>query len=283
MRVGQQRDAASELDLHRLGLGTWQNTDPDQCAESVRTALEPIRRDKMGRRFGTDSARRHATMVDTLELYALHDQPFDTEARIAVYERLHSCDGFECTVSPAEIRGRLAADGTVVLTATYRSVHLTLVFGGSVPGLPDFPQFVVSIEGTEFDHPSVTLDERDDRIDDLLRFVRRWYRRSGAAGHPPRYVIGAAPTHVDHLRRETGFLRTTTDGVRTGELEELYWVQLLPSSFVDSVGRDRIRRSPAPRFEALDDGSVCFTAHEHPLEFAADYRDMLAHFDLDRA
>ena len=30
----------SELDLHRLGLGTWQNTDPEQCAESVQTALE---------------------------------------------------------------------------------------------------------------------------------------------------------------------------------------------------------------------------------------------------
>jgi diketogulonate reductase-like aldo/keto reductase len=30
----------SELSLHRLGLGTWQNEDPDQCAESVRTALE---------------------------------------------------------------------------------------------------------------------------------------------------------------------------------------------------------------------------------------------------
>ncbi|WP_459192953.1 aldo/keto reductase [Halosimplex sp. J119] len=30
----------SELDLHGLGLGTWQNTDPDQCAESVSTALE---------------------------------------------------------------------------------------------------------------------------------------------------------------------------------------------------------------------------------------------------
>lgn len=27
-------------DFHRLGLGTWQNSDPDQCAESVRTALE---------------------------------------------------------------------------------------------------------------------------------------------------------------------------------------------------------------------------------------------------
>ena len=26
--------------MPRLGLGTWQNTDPDQCAESVRTALE---------------------------------------------------------------------------------------------------------------------------------------------------------------------------------------------------------------------------------------------------
>jgi len=30
----------TELDLHGLGLGTWENADPDQCAESVRTALE---------------------------------------------------------------------------------------------------------------------------------------------------------------------------------------------------------------------------------------------------
>jgi len=30
----------SELDLHRLGLGTWQNRETEQCAASVRTALE---------------------------------------------------------------------------------------------------------------------------------------------------------------------------------------------------------------------------------------------------
>jgi 2,5-diketo-D-gluconate reductase B len=30
----------SEFDLHRLGLGTWQNDDAEQCAESVQTALE---------------------------------------------------------------------------------------------------------------------------------------------------------------------------------------------------------------------------------------------------
>jgi len=30
----------TELDLHPLGLGTWQNDDPDECAESVRTALD---------------------------------------------------------------------------------------------------------------------------------------------------------------------------------------------------------------------------------------------------
>jgi len=30
----------TELDLHSLGIGTWKNDDPDECAESVRTALE---------------------------------------------------------------------------------------------------------------------------------------------------------------------------------------------------------------------------------------------------
>lgn len=41
-----------ESPIPRLGLGTWQNTDPDQCRESVRTALEV--------------GYRH---VDTAELY----------------------------------------------------------------------------------------------------------------------------------------------------------------------------------------------------------------------
>jgi 2,5-diketo-D-gluconate reductase B len=39
-----QREKSTDASLldgtTRLGLGTWQNTDPDQCAESVRTALE---------------------------------------------------------------------------------------------------------------------------------------------------------------------------------------------------------------------------------------------------
>jgi len=30
----------TELDLHPLGLGTWQNDDPEECTESVKTALE---------------------------------------------------------------------------------------------------------------------------------------------------------------------------------------------------------------------------------------------------
>ena len=33
-------DCPSADGMPMLGLGTWQNTDPDQCAESVRTALE---------------------------------------------------------------------------------------------------------------------------------------------------------------------------------------------------------------------------------------------------
>jgi diketogulonate reductase-like aldo/keto reductase len=30
----------TELELHRLGIGTWENTDPEECTESVRTALD---------------------------------------------------------------------------------------------------------------------------------------------------------------------------------------------------------------------------------------------------
>ncbi|WP_368407740.1 aldo/keto reductase [Halorussus amylolyticus] len=40
--MAQTEPAEEDLShgMPRLGLGTWQNTDPEQCAESVRTALE---------------------------------------------------------------------------------------------------------------------------------------------------------------------------------------------------------------------------------------------------
>jgi 2,5-diketo-D-gluconate reductase B len=40
MSQNEQRRAPLANGMPMLGLGTWQNDDPDQCAESVRTALE---------------------------------------------------------------------------------------------------------------------------------------------------------------------------------------------------------------------------------------------------
>ncbi|USZ69004.1 aldo/keto reductase [Halorussus salilacus] len=40
MTTTEHDDEATPNGIPRLGLGTWQNTDPDECAESVRTALE---------------------------------------------------------------------------------------------------------------------------------------------------------------------------------------------------------------------------------------------------
>lgn len=53
----------------RLGLGTWQNTDPEQCAESVRAALE--------------AGYRH---VDTAELYD-NEEPVGEGIRAADVDR----------------------------------------------------------------------------------------------------------------------------------------------------------------------------------------------------
>jgi 2,5-diketo-D-gluconate reductase B len=38
--VGHMSTRLTDSPVPRLGLGTWQNTDPEQCAESVRTALD---------------------------------------------------------------------------------------------------------------------------------------------------------------------------------------------------------------------------------------------------
>jgi 2,5-diketo-D-gluconate reductase B len=73
----------TELDLHPLGLGTWQNTDSGECAESVETALEAGYRNidtaqaygneaAVGRGIAEASVPREevflATKVDTADL-----------------------------------------------------------------------------------------------------------------------------------------------------------------------------------------------------------------------
>jgi diketogulonate reductase-like aldo/keto reductase len=73
----------TELDLHPLGLGTWQNDVPEECAESVQTALELGYRhidtaqaygneDAVGRGIAQSSVPREevflATKVDTANL-----------------------------------------------------------------------------------------------------------------------------------------------------------------------------------------------------------------------
>jgi len=86
----------SALDLHRIGLGTWQNDDPEQCAASVRTALEMGYRnidtaqgydneDAVGRGIETADVPREevflATKVDTDSL--AHDDVLEsTEASL---------------------------------------------------------------------------------------------------------------------------------------------------------------------------------------------------------
>ncbi|MFB6139879.1 MAG: aldo/keto reductase [Halosimplex sp.] len=84
-------DTVTELDQHRLGLGTWQNDDPDECAESVRTALETGYRnvdtaqgydneDAVGRGLADADVPREevflATKVDTGNL--AHDDVLET-------------------------------------------------------------------------------------------------------------------------------------------------------------------------------------------------------------
>lgn len=152
----------------------------------------------------------------------------------------------------------------------------------TTPGVPDLPRLVFNVENVEFAHSSLSLEETQHRIDDLIEFIVHCYERSCAIGAPPRYVFGASPTHVEKLREGSDFLRTTTEGVRAGELEELYWLQLLPARMVEDVGRELLESAPAPRVETLADGAVLLVAHEDPLRFAGGYVDVLEHLSLDR-
>lgn len=211
-------------------------------------------------------------MVDPIEIYCLYDDPFDDAARIEVYEQLYDLEGLSSSRSPAEIEAHLAEvpEGEVVQNLRYRSVHLAITFRDRTPGVPDLPGLVFNVEDIEFDHSSLSSAESQQRIEDLIDFVARCYDRSRAVGHTPLYLFGASPTHVAKLRQDSDFLRTTTDGVRAGDLEELYWLQLLPPRMVDRVGRDRLTSAPAHRVETLADGAVLLVAHEDPIQFGND-------------
>lgn len=201
-----------------------------------------------------------------------------------VYEQLYELDGMTSSLSPAELDEWLATspDAEVIQTIRYRSVHLAVTFRDTTPGVPDLPRLTFDIEGLEFDHSSLSRDETRRRIDDLADFLVRCYGRSCAVGHPPQYIFGASPTHVAKLRQDSGFLRTTIEGVRAGELEELYWLQLLPPQMAERVGRNRLASAPAPRVDKLDDGAVLLMSHEDPLQFASGYLDVLESVSLDR-
>ncbi len=80
-------------DIPRLGLGTWSNTDPDQCATSVRTALE--------------LGYRH---IDTAQAY-------HNEEAVGRGIRESSIDREEIVVATKVSPGNLAYDDVIASTA----------------------------------------------------------------------------------------------------------------------------------------------------------------------
>lgn len=222
-------------------------------------------------------------MVDTVEVYYLYEEGFGVDAQVEVYEAASNLEGFEITQtpgSPADVREKLAAGNDSLVSCKYESLHLTFGLDPEPREFFGLPAASMHFESMEFEEDPYTPAEVSEHVEDALELVARVYGASLDAGHRPVYVAGGDPTHVDHVRRQSGFLRTTREGVLAGEMEELYWLQILPPATVETVGREKLESAPAYRVEELPDGAVLLVAYGNPLQ-RGDYLDLLEYFSLE--
>ena len=221
-------------------------------------------------------------MFDSVEIYAVYEDGFDESDCAEIYERLYGLPEVESSLTPDQFRERLSDSEEIRQTATYGSLHFMLVFHSHASVVDGFACLKLPVETLEFDHSELTETVRRERVGNTRTLVQKLYEVSCQIGMPPVYVFGGAPTHVDHLRRGTGFVRTTPEGLQEQRFEELYWLQVLPPEMVNSVGRSRILSATVPSITELSDDAILFTGHERPTEFGEEYLDRLEYFGLER-
>lgn len=146
-----------------------------------------------------------------------------------------------------------AKGGNVV---RYRDLEVTVTVHG-----PDCPYHLapcwrVWTDQYQFRPALQPGDTAADRTEQLLELARIAHLRTGSVyTYAQRFAEVYDPAvHVDPER------------VRTGALDELYWLTVPGPDTVDAVGREALLAAGADRAEALGDGSVLLVVGDTPVE-----------------
>lgn len=217
-----------------------------------------------------------STAVERAETCFLFDQDVDLEALVAVIRSVADRDDIELGKHPDRFASAIQTGEALSTSIKRGATSARLTVGHDPPErLPELPGLTLSLDETYF-RPGADEAETTAHVGDYVDCVRRCYEAAGDAGHTPVYVVGADPNQLGALLGDYGTVKTTLGGVFDGEVQQLYWLQVLSPDAVERLGRDQVLSTPAWRVESLNDGAVLIVAYPDP-HFPANVDEIETH------
>lgn len=205
-------------------------------------------------------------MSETSRTFLCFEPGFDARATRDVLSAWTDVDGFETHTDLDDVETDLDAGYATSLVGRFRSITATVLANDKTPdGLPALPHLDVDLHEQYYAPGRVDADAIETHVDDYADLVVRLYERAHAVGHEPRYVVGTDPNQLAALfGTPSKPVDTTHDGVLDDRVEQLYWLQVVPESMVETVGRDALLDAPAWRVDELETGGVLLVAYPNP-------------------
>lgn len=221
-------------------------------------------------------------MAEKLQAYLIYDAALDEEAKIEVLKRIYELPATNSEKSVEEVVRQHTQADHFRANIEYGSPLLTIDFDPYIPdNVPEVNCITVELNELDF-MPSKFGDEHvENAVADYIEFIVEIYGVSCEAGIPTQYVIGADSSQVDALHgRFEWETEITRDGLTSGTVEQVFWLQILPPETIEALGRDHVLSAPAARVEELDDGAVLLVAYERPYP-PGDPTELAEHLGVD--
>lgn len=139
-------------------------------------------------------------------------------------------------------------------------------------GLPDMSSLQLRVHNIIFSQRHADEAEIRKYIDDLIELVVYLTEAVARVADEPLYVIMAGNTETQDIRGDREDL--SREAVKAGQLEEVYWGQILPQHFIDELGQERVLSAPAHRIEELTTGAILLVSRESPIHYDTVQQDV---------
>jgi len=173
---------------------------------------------------------------------------------------------------PSHVRTRAASgelDCRVDVVASEVGARLT---DKSRDGLPDMPSLRLRVHNIIFSQRHSDESERQQYRDELIDLVVDVTEILGEVADEPLYVILAGNTETEDIR--SGREDLSREAVESGQLEEVYWGQILTQQYIDKLGEKTLLSAPAYRVEELPSDSLLLISRESPIHYDTSQQDL---------